>query len=374
MAVIVRGARRGKWDGRHVSDRAGRRVPPLIPGRSLGLGFVVLPERHAPAALVSPAASMLVSLPVTDVITVGAKVKISRHAAVAAAAVVVPTPTYGPWALPPALPVAWVVWPRIALRDHTSPEVLAGSVMGVVVGGGGYWGPLAAAAGRTGRRFRLRRVSKRGEPGATRPGESPAGRAGPVGRREDPSRRQPRTAWSPQAFSRVNTPCPPASTVTGRAREPNAARVSRAQVLHQRDAGRAGPPTRTGRRRRRQAVVRARGRPLQRRLHGGEPRQESQAHQRFPHAPNLPSHRRRPGDRTGPASRGGQSVNGPSRDSMSLDGPFTASPAPRSRRLRRAGRRPHAGARPSGSGSRGSPGPPPPRRPSGAAPPGRAGR
>ncbi|WP_328614676.1 hypothetical protein OHS18_43045 [Amycolatopsis sp. NBC_00355] len=66
-----------------MSDRAGRRVPPLIPGLSLGLGFVVLPAGHAPAALVSPAASMLVSLPVTDVITVGAKVKISRYSAVA---------------------------------------------------------------------------------------------------------------------------------------------------------------------------------------------------------------------------------------------------------------------------------------------------
>jgi hypothetical protein len=54
------------------------------------------------------------------------------------------TLTYGPWALLLALLVAWVAWSRVALRDHTAPEVLAGLTMGVVVGGGGYWVLLAA--------------------------------------------------------------------------------------------------------------------------------------------------------------------------------------------------------------------------------------
>lgn len=147
MAVIVRGAKRGKWDGHHVRDRTGRRVPLLIAGLSLGLGFVVLLVGAAPAALVALAASMLVSLLATVAVTFGAKFKISLHAAVAAAAVVVLTLTYGPWALPLALPVAWVAWSRVALRDHTAPEVLAGLAMGVVVGGGGYWALLTALTG-----------------------------------------------------------------------------------------------------------------------------------------------------------------------------------------------------------------------------------
>ncbi len=144
MAVIVRGAKRGKWDGHHVTNRTGRRIPLLVAGASLGLGFVVLLAGGAPAPLVALAASMLASLVVAVAITFGAKFKISLHAAVASAAVVVLALTYGPWALLLALPAAWVAWSRVALRDHTTPEVLAGLLMGVVVGGGGYWALLTA--------------------------------------------------------------------------------------------------------------------------------------------------------------------------------------------------------------------------------------
>ncbi|WP_086841665.1 phosphatase PAP2 family protein [Amycolatopsis kentuckyensis] len=144
MAVIVRGAKRGRWDGHHVTNRAGRRVPLLVAGVSLGLGFVVLLAGGAPAQLIALAASMLASLLVAVAITFGAKFKISLHAAVASAAVVVLALTYGPWTLLLALPAAWVAWSRVALRDHTTPEVLAGLLMGVVVGGGGYWVLLTA--------------------------------------------------------------------------------------------------------------------------------------------------------------------------------------------------------------------------------------
>jgi hypothetical protein len=144
MAVIVRGAKRGKWDGHHVTNRAGRRVPLLFAGLSLGLGFVVLLAGGAPPQLVALAASMLASLVVAVAITFGAKFKISLHAAVAASAVVVLTLTYGPWALLLSPLVAWVAWSRVRLRDHTTPEVLAGLLMGVVVGGGGYWALLTA--------------------------------------------------------------------------------------------------------------------------------------------------------------------------------------------------------------------------------------
>ncbi len=144
MAVIVRGARRGKWDGHHVTNRAGRRVPLLVAGVSLGLGFAVLLAGGAPAQLIALAASMLASLLVAVAITFGAKFKISLHAAVASAAVVVLALTYGPWALLLALPAVWVAWSRVALGDHTTPEVLAGLLMGVVVGGGGYWALLTA--------------------------------------------------------------------------------------------------------------------------------------------------------------------------------------------------------------------------------------
>ncbi|MEV6877696.1 hypothetical protein [Amycolatopsis sp. NPDC051128] len=144
MAVIVHGAKRGKWDGHHVTNRAGRRVPLLFAGVSLGLGFVALLAGGAPARLVALAASMLASLVVAVAVTFGAKFKISLHAAVASSAVVVLTLTYGPWALLLAVAVAWVAWSRVELRDHTTPEVLAGLLMGVVVGGGAYWVLLTA--------------------------------------------------------------------------------------------------------------------------------------------------------------------------------------------------------------------------------------
>jgi hypothetical protein len=144
MALIVRGAKKGKWDGHHVTNRTGRRVPLAFAGVSLGLGFVVLLAGGAPAELIALAASMLASLVVAVVITFGAKFKISLHAAVASAAVVVLTLTYGPWALLTALLIAWVAWSRVRLGDHTTAEVLAGLLMGVVVGGGGYWVLLTA--------------------------------------------------------------------------------------------------------------------------------------------------------------------------------------------------------------------------------------
>ena len=37
-----------------------------------------------------------------------------------------------------ALPAALVAWSRVELGDHTTAQVLVGSLMGVVVGGGGY--------------------------------------------------------------------------------------------------------------------------------------------------------------------------------------------------------------------------------------------
>lgn len=139
MAVIVRGARKGKWDGHHVTNRAGRAVPLLVAGVSLGAGFVVLVAWHAPDEIIALAASMLASLVVSVAITFGFKFKISLHAAVAVSALVVLLFTYGPWAWALLPLVAWVCWSRVKLGDHTLAEVLSGTVMGLLVGGFGFW-------------------------------------------------------------------------------------------------------------------------------------------------------------------------------------------------------------------------------------------
>lgn len=144
MAVIVRGARQGKWDGHHVTDRAGRLIPFAACIGSLGVGFVVLLVGHAPREMIALAASMLASLIVSLVITFGAKFKISIHAAVATGAVVDLVVTYSPVLLVLVPLVVWVCWSRVALRDHTTPQVSWGVVLGFVVGGLGYWALLGS--------------------------------------------------------------------------------------------------------------------------------------------------------------------------------------------------------------------------------------
>ncbi|MET9228793.1 phosphatase PAP2 family protein [Lentzea sp. NPDC003310] len=139
MAVIVRGARKGRWDGHHVTNREGRVVPLVTAGASLAAGTVIMFLGGAPQNVLALAGSMFASLIVSMAITFGVKWKISLHAAVAWAAVITLAIVYGPAWLLLALPAALVAWSRVELGDHTTGQVLAGSVMGVVVGGGTFW-------------------------------------------------------------------------------------------------------------------------------------------------------------------------------------------------------------------------------------------
>lgn len=139
MAVIVRGARKGKWDGHHVTNREGRLVPLVTAGASLAAGTVIMVLGGAPSSMLALAGSMFMSLIVSMAITFGLKWKISLHAGVAWAAVVTLAIVYGPWLLLIAVPAALVAWSRVELGDHTTAQVLAGTAMGVVVGGGSFW-------------------------------------------------------------------------------------------------------------------------------------------------------------------------------------------------------------------------------------------
>lgn len=139
MAVIVRGARKGKWDGHHVTNREGRLVPLVTAGASLAAGTVIMVLGHAPASMLALAGSMFASLIVSMAITFGLKWKISLHAGVAWAAVVTLTIVFGPWWLLLTLPAAFVTWSRVELGDHTTAQVLGGTAMGLVVGGGSFW-------------------------------------------------------------------------------------------------------------------------------------------------------------------------------------------------------------------------------------------
>jgi hypothetical protein len=138
MVVIVKGARSGRWEGHHVTNREGRLVPLVAAGGSLAVGTTVLVLGDAPHEMLALAGSMFASLVVSMAITFGLRWKVSLHAAVAFAAVVVGSVVHGPWLLLLAVPAVLVAWSRVELGDHTTAQVLVGSLMGVVVGGGGY--------------------------------------------------------------------------------------------------------------------------------------------------------------------------------------------------------------------------------------------
>ncbi|ATY09900.1 hypothetical protein CU254_05075 [Amycolatopsis sp. AA4] len=146
MAVIVRGAKRGKWDSHHVTDRAGRLVPFAACIGSLALGFAVLLVGGAPHEMIALAAAELACLVVALAVTFGLKFKISMHAMVAAGATVMLMKVYSSWLAVLFLAVAWVCWSRVELKDHSSAQVAVGAVAGVVIGGGGYLCLVAALA------------------------------------------------------------------------------------------------------------------------------------------------------------------------------------------------------------------------------------
>ncbi|MEU4449567.1 hypothetical protein AB0K14_40730 [Actinosynnema sp. NPDC050801] len=145
MAVVVRGARQGRWDGHHVTNREGRLVPLLVCVASLGLGIAALVLGAAPRAMVALALSMFLSLLLCLAVTFALPVngargwKVSFHAAVAAGAVAILTITYGPWVLLAAPLVALVAWSRVALGHHTKAQVVVGTTFGAAVGGAAFW-------------------------------------------------------------------------------------------------------------------------------------------------------------------------------------------------------------------------------------------
>ncbi|GAA3868221.1 phosphatase PAP2 family protein [Saccharothrix violaceirubra] len=144
MVVIVRGARKGRWDGHHVTNREGRVVPLAACGVSLTAGVAVLVLGDAPHQMLALALAMFAELVVCVLITFALPVggsrgwKISLHAAASAATVTVLAVAYGPWVSLAGPAVVLVCWSRVALGDHTRAQVVWGAVAGAVVGGGAY--------------------------------------------------------------------------------------------------------------------------------------------------------------------------------------------------------------------------------------------
>ena len=58
--------------------------------------------------------------------------KISIHCAVASGAVTMLALIFGPWVVPAYALVALTAWSRVVLRDHTTAQVVAGSILGAL--------------------------------------------------------------------------------------------------------------------------------------------------------------------------------------------------------------------------------------------------
>ncbi|MFF3849824.1 phosphatase PAP2 family protein [Streptomyces sp. NPDC002328] len=131
LAFIKYGMRKGYVGDRHVGARTPRLVVMSLALLSVAAGIVLMALADAPRTMIALIVTMLVSLTILVLITFAWK--ISVHQAVSAGACAILIQTYGPWTALGFLLVVLVGWSRIALRDHTRNQVIAGTVLGTVL-------------------------------------------------------------------------------------------------------------------------------------------------------------------------------------------------------------------------------------------------
>lgn len=126
--VISRGVRRGRYADRHLTDRR-QRLPVLLfvlacVAASLGL----LAWAGAPRDVIALNVTMAAAITVLTVIT--AAWKISIHCAVCSGGATILVITFGAVLAPAYLLVALASWSRVALRQHTPTQAIAGAAAG----------------------------------------------------------------------------------------------------------------------------------------------------------------------------------------------------------------------------------------------------
>lgn len=135
-SLIWYGVRKGRLSDRHIGRRE-QRTKPLAVGLGLVLvGLALLIGLGAPRELVALVVAHFLGGLVATV--VNHFWKLSVHAAVAAGTTAVLTLVFGPALLVTVLVVAAVGWSRVELRDHTTAQVVAGSLVGLVTVGAAF--------------------------------------------------------------------------------------------------------------------------------------------------------------------------------------------------------------------------------------------
>jgi membrane-associated phospholipid phosphatase len=133
---ITRGITRGRWDDRNVGTRGPRLIVLSFITASVALGVILLAVLGAPHELTWYFGCMLASVAVLAAITT--VWKISIHCAVASGSVTILSLIFGPWVTPAYALVALTAWSRVALKDHTTAQVLAGAVLGAAAAAVSY--------------------------------------------------------------------------------------------------------------------------------------------------------------------------------------------------------------------------------------------
>jgi len=127
---ITRGISRGNWDDRNVGAKRPRLIVLSFILASVTVGYFVLSVLGAPRELTAYFGCMLLSVAVLAAITT--VWKISIHCAVAAGSATILSLMFGPAMAPVYLLVALTAWSRVALKDHTTAQVIAGSILGAI--------------------------------------------------------------------------------------------------------------------------------------------------------------------------------------------------------------------------------------------------
>ena len=132
-AMIWYGVRRGRLSDRHIGVREQRTKPLALGLVAVLVGLALLGLFGAPRELIALVVALFVGGVVATV--VNHFWKLSVHASVAAGSMVVLALAFGPVLLATVVVVAAVGWSRVRLRDHTTWQVVAGTVIGAVVTG-----------------------------------------------------------------------------------------------------------------------------------------------------------------------------------------------------------------------------------------------
>jgi membrane-associated phospholipid phosphatase len=132
VMFVQYGIARWQWSSRHVGRRGERLTALTFVIASDAAGATLLTGMRAPHPMTGYLIGMLATSIVITAITTAWK--ISVHCAVASAAVAMAALAYGPLVMSGYLLVALVAWSRVALRDHTTAQVIAGAVLGAVAG------------------------------------------------------------------------------------------------------------------------------------------------------------------------------------------------------------------------------------------------